>query len=50
MVQECGMLHLFLTLTTDKMTQSRWHEFNDMEHLVNKWLQICYGKILLWNV
>ncbi len=36
MVQECGMLHLFSTLTTNEMKQSRWHEFNDMEHLVKQ--------------
>jgi len=26
----------FLTLTTNEMTQSRWHEFNDMEHHVKQ--------------
>jgi hypothetical protein len=36
MVQEFGMPHLFLTLTTNEMTQSRWHEFNDMEHPIKQ--------------
>jgi hypothetical protein len=26
----------FLTLTRDEMTQSRWHQFNDIEHLVKQ--------------
>ncbi len=32
------------------MMSTRWLEFNDMEYLVNKYIKICYGKIVQWNV
>ncbi len=32
------------------MTLSRWNEFNDMEHIVKKYIQFYHGKIVLWNV
>jgi hypothetical protein len=34
MVEEFGMLHFFLTLTTYEMTSTKWLEFNDMEYLL----------------
>ncbi len=34
MVHEYAMPHFFLTLIANEMTQSQWHEFNDMECLV----------------
>jgi hypothetical protein len=30
------MPHFFLTLIANEMTQSQWHEFNDMECLVKQ--------------
>jgi hypothetical protein len=33
MVEKFGMSHFILTLIIDEMTSSRWHVFNDMEHL-----------------
>ncbi len=36
MVHEYVMPQFFLTLTANEMTQSQWHEFNDMECLVKQ--------------
>jgi hypothetical protein len=50
MVKEYNMARIFLTLTIDEMTSSRCNEFNDMEHIVKKYIQFYHGKIVLWNV
>ncbi len=36
MVQEFGIPHFLKTLIVDEMTQSRWCEFDDMEHFVEQ--------------
>jgi hypothetical protein len=33
MVENFGMLHFFLTLTSDETSNSRWKEFEDIENL-----------------
>jgi hypothetical protein len=49
MVHEYAMPHFFLTLNVNEMTQSQWHEFNDMECLVKQlhenmsWKGLSYG-------
>jgi hypothetical protein len=42
-----GMLHFILTLIVHEMTSSRRHVFNDMAHLVSKYIKIYHGQNVL---
>ncbi len=44
MVEKFGMPHFEKTLTTNKMTSTRWPKFNDMEYLIKQ-----IHKNMSWN-
>jgi hypothetical protein len=47
MAKEFRLPHFLKTLIVDEMILSQWHEFNYMEYIVKKYIQIYCGNIFV---